>query len=267
MTDHERFIEAVAAEPDDDGPRLVYADWLDERGDPRGRFVRTQVELARLPEDDPRRAPLEEVQARLLLRHEQRWLGELDDLLPAEHCGAEFERGFVADVTFWGREGARHLLASAGRLFRRAPVERVRLRPLGGVGRALLPWERPPPPLVDRLTSDELTELVGVPQLARLRLLDFGPNLLADPEGNKTALLVASNLLGDGGARRLAECPWLANLQALILDDNHIGDTGVTWLLRSPHFSRLQRLDLQRNLLSGQMKQELQRRFGGGVLL
>lgn len=47
--DHAAFLAAVVAAPADDLPRLVYADWLDERGDPRGEFIRVQVELARAP--------------------------------------------------------------------------------------------------------------------------------------------------------------------------------------------------------------------------
>jgi uncharacterized protein (TIGR02996 family) len=35
---------AVVASPDDDAPRLVYADWLIERGDPRGELIRLQCE-------------------------------------------------------------------------------------------------------------------------------------------------------------------------------------------------------------------------------
>lgn len=46
MTDHAPFIEAICAHPDDMGPRLVYADWLDEQGDERGEFIQTQIELA-----------------------------------------------------------------------------------------------------------------------------------------------------------------------------------------------------------------------------
>jgi uncharacterized protein (TIGR02996 family) len=42
--------------PDNDAPRLVYADWLDEQGDPRGEFIRVQCELARMAQDDARRA-------------------------------------------------------------------------------------------------------------------------------------------------------------------------------------------------------------------
>jgi uncharacterized protein (TIGR02996 family) len=44
------FLAAVIAAPDDDNPRLIAADWLDERGDVRGEFIRVQVELARTPE-------------------------------------------------------------------------------------------------------------------------------------------------------------------------------------------------------------------------
>ena len=50
MTDADQpFIAAILANPDDDVPRLVYADYLDERGDPRGEFIRVQCELAAWP--------------------------------------------------------------------------------------------------------------------------------------------------------------------------------------------------------------------------
>jgi uncharacterized protein (TIGR02996 family) len=41
------FLRQILAHPFDDGPRLVYADRLDERGDPRGEFIRVQCEIAR----------------------------------------------------------------------------------------------------------------------------------------------------------------------------------------------------------------------------
>jgi uncharacterized protein (TIGR02996 family) len=49
VTDEAAFIRAIIERPDDDLPRLVMADFLDERGDPRGEFIRLQVELAKLP--------------------------------------------------------------------------------------------------------------------------------------------------------------------------------------------------------------------------
>jgi len=47
--DFHAFLRAVVAEPDEDLPRLAFADWLEEHGDAeRAAFIRTQVELARL---------------------------------------------------------------------------------------------------------------------------------------------------------------------------------------------------------------------------
>ncbi|MBO0700289.1 MAG: TIGR02996 domain-containing protein [Zavarzinella sp.] len=43
MTNDEAFIRAIVDAPGDDAPRLVYADWLDERGDPRGAYMRATV--------------------------------------------------------------------------------------------------------------------------------------------------------------------------------------------------------------------------------
>ena len=47
MTDEQAFLNALKANPADDTTRLVYADWLDEHGDPlRAEFIRVQCELA-----------------------------------------------------------------------------------------------------------------------------------------------------------------------------------------------------------------------------
>jgi uncharacterized protein (TIGR02996 family) len=59
MSDEQGFLETLAANPADDVTRLVYADWLDERGDPRDRYLRLEVELAGFAPADPRLASLE----------------------------------------------------------------------------------------------------------------------------------------------------------------------------------------------------------------
>lgn len=51
MTDAD-FIAALQVNPADDALRLVYADWLDERGDLRAEFLRADVELCRLAKTD-----------------------------------------------------------------------------------------------------------------------------------------------------------------------------------------------------------------------
>lgn len=46
MSDEAALLAAIAASPADALPRLVYADWLEERGDSRAEFLRLQQQLA-----------------------------------------------------------------------------------------------------------------------------------------------------------------------------------------------------------------------------
>lgn len=44
------FLVDIVTHPEEDAPRLIFADWLDENGDPdRAEFIRVQCEMARLP--------------------------------------------------------------------------------------------------------------------------------------------------------------------------------------------------------------------------
>ncbi len=46
----EQFLDAILADPDDDTPRLIFADWLDESGQPaRAEFIRCQIALTPFP--------------------------------------------------------------------------------------------------------------------------------------------------------------------------------------------------------------------------
>ena len=56
LSQHEAFLRAIFDAPDDDTPRLVYADFLQENGEEEhAELIRVQCELARLPsyEVDP----------------------------------------------------------------------------------------------------------------------------------------------------------------------------------------------------------------------
>jgi uncharacterized protein (TIGR02996 family) len=57
MSDDAGFLHAIRDNPADDTARPVYADWLDERDDPRGDFLRLHVALRSLPPDHPHRPP------------------------------------------------------------------------------------------------------------------------------------------------------------------------------------------------------------------
>jgi uncharacterized protein (TIGR02996 family) len=58
MTEDEPFLRALLANPDDNVARLVYADWLDERSDPRAEYVRITARLGEPYIADKTRAEL-----------------------------------------------------------------------------------------------------------------------------------------------------------------------------------------------------------------
>jgi uncharacterized protein (TIGR02996 family) len=56
MSEEDAFLHAVRASPADTDLRTVYADWLDEHGDPRGEYLRLECELASRSETSPSRS-------------------------------------------------------------------------------------------------------------------------------------------------------------------------------------------------------------------
>jgi uncharacterized protein (TIGR02996 family) len=47
MNDEAAFLAAIHTAPEDDNLRLVYADWLEERGDLRGEYLRLEHQFAK----------------------------------------------------------------------------------------------------------------------------------------------------------------------------------------------------------------------------
>src|SRR5947209_6126110 len=89
MVDESAFVAAILAAPDDDGPRLVFADWLEERGDTdRSEFIRVQIELARPPLEPARRNQLRRREVDLLHGRRDDWLKPLKDRLDGERDAA-----------------------------------------------------------------------------------------------------------------------------------------------------------------------------------
>jgi uncharacterized protein (TIGR02996 family) len=60
------LIRGILAEPCDDAPRLVYADWLEDQGDPLAEIVRVQTELRGVALPRARRADLQRRERELL---------------------------------------------------------------------------------------------------------------------------------------------------------------------------------------------------------
>ena len=69
MSDEAALLKAIVAHADEDTPRLAFADWLDEHGDPdRAAFIRAQCRLADMPPNDPDWVDLVEQQDELVAR-------------------------------------------------------------------------------------------------------------------------------------------------------------------------------------------------------
>ena len=140
MTTEQAFLAAIKVTPDDDAPRLVFSDWLeDNRQLERAEFIRVQCALARLHHGDARLEGLQERQEALLAQHKERWLGRWTEV-------GTFERGLVCVncmaeelAALWKGKDAEALLPSHLPLSRQ---ELHRGRGSGGVGGLTLP--RPP---------------------------------------------------------------------------------------------------------------------------
>ena len=147
MTTEAELVAAVAAEPDDDAPRLVYADWLTQRGDPRGELMHLQIARAAMIAGDERAKETDARIEALLEAHRATWLGKLA-LLAKHGIRFGFDRGAIGAVT-----GAIDVLAkNAAQILTAAPL-------LATVNL-----------VVDR-TGRDLTPLAGTPLLPRVREL------------------------------------------------------------------------------------------------
>ena len=103
MTDDD-FLKVILADPEDDLPRLAYADWLEERGDPRGEFIHLQCALARVDDADPRSRELSAREQELLTQHAKEWLGPLRGMVLVP----TFRRGFLEEVVVEPRAYLNH---------------------------------------------------------------------------------------------------------------------------------------------------------------
>lgn len=256
FSDEQPFLDAISARYHDDGPRLVYADFLDDSGDPaRAELVRLQLALSRLPEDHPRRPELAERQADLLAAHAADWIGPLRTLV----TGVEFRRGLPDSVSM----DAGTFLSDGADLFRLVRVRRLRLLDAASVLPKLV--ESPLLGSVaeldlcgNELGDDGLARLARSPYLAQLRSLDLGFNGLGDAGvaalsrastlGSLTTLALNDNTgVTCAGVAALAESPFFAGLTSLDLSGNDVNEYGVRSVVAGKSLPRLHTLRLKGN--------------------
>jgi uncharacterized protein (TIGR02996 family) len=237
---------AVRAEPAEDLPRLAYADWCEENGDPDyDSFIRAQVELARRPWDDPERPQLLGLEARsrpaalARYRHIQR--------------GLSFERGFPgADLH------APHLADVGTTLHQAGPVLHIQLSSVKSRTReaAACPALEGLPSLSlesNALTGEGMITILQSPHLRDLAALDLtstslGPMAIREMAALRwprlRKLVVARNRGRSQLLQALARAPWLGQLTELDLSGNYFGEAELAALVQAGDLGRLEALDL-----------------------
>jgi uncharacterized protein (TIGR02996 family) len=249
------LLQVILEEPDEDGPRLVYADWLEEQGQlERSEFIRTQCALARTAGDNPRRFGLVQREYELLLQHGEAFLAELSQGRP-KHFGLGFRRGFVEEVSTTGTT----FLRAAPDLFSRTPLRVATLRKLNAARLAEFPG-------LSRLTGlrlqflerADLETLMASPHLTGLsELLVWWPRdctlarlvqLLRRPAFAKLTNLGVVGLYGRLSA--LVASPICASLTRLMYGGAFTPED-IAALAGSPNVARLTSLELYAHGVSG----------------
>ncbi len=255
MTDGKSLLAAVIAAPDDDGVRLVYADWLEEHGDlARAEFIRSQIERYRLKQNNPKQAALAAREKELLALHAQDWLRHLpdwarpreSDLVADEFDWFGFRRGFLQGVCFPGME---RFLSDAPAVFAADPITHFFLS-----------------------DADALPQLAQTPEFLGLIGLRFGHYTLGDEGAVLFSRLPAMPRLrqlwmykqemGNRGLRALCRWPGLATVEDLELSFNNFQAAAIKALIASPYLAKLKRLDLSDSLIATATKKALKERFG-----
>jgi len=211
-----RLLAEIAAAPEDDRPRQVLGDLLQERGDPRGELITLQLAGDRSPAVEARIAEL-------VAMHGKAWLGPLAAIAYLPLC--RFERGFPVEIFAYddGRSDA---------------IERVVGHPIWATVRRLwVPDDELPGPLLRHPVMRSLVHLgaLGAAPLRELLAWDRVPYRSLGLTGDFTP-----------ADRRavLAEAGKLDGLRALELDGTYFAAGDVGWLLGSAIGARLDQLDV-----------------------
>jgi uncharacterized protein (TIGR02996 family) len=219
------LMAEVLANPDDDTPRLILADWLEEHSETdRATFIRLQVKQARIEPPSTEHHVLGREAHELLERHCDAWLADLPRGL---RSSAQFHRGFVGVLKLT----ASALLRVSKRVWDRHPIQELALSGVTGqldrvLALSYLPRVRRLLLHAGRFSDSDLASLARCPTLGGLRHLT-----ILSFNGNAVAQALAAN-------------PSLTGLTSLRLDDRWLNDEGVAILVGSRNVGQLTRLDL-----------------------
>lgn len=250
------WLRRIAANPSDDPLRAVFADRLQQRGEPLGELLTLALRAAALP-PSPERIALERSAQALLQQHGARWRAAV-----APHAlRADFRRGLLEHLELPPRAWVEHgeamlsawptlrslaLVPSAAREQPEAVEAFLRSPALRAITRlALGPLQ--PSQVEALLRSPCAPQLTGL-RVAGGSLGDRGVQALADGALGPALveLDLSANAVGPDGARALAR---FVALRSLELANNPLTEPGVRALAVAPF--RLHRLNLNACLLGG----------------
>jgi len=260
--DEQALLAAVIAHPDEDTPRLMFADWLEENGQPeRAEFIRAQIEAARFPPGDPGAKALRARVVELIKQHRKEWKGVA--------TRGVFVRGFLTGIC------VPYLNAFCHKADKWCARDPIRVVYASDFWRVCAEGEEVDCPQFEQLTGlgslsggwggDAVETALANPRFANLRMIDFQDGDCNGPQAARaiaaakhlTNLLVldlTSNRIGDKGLEALAKAKHLQSLQALRLgdggrDSNNITPDGISALMKSKTLTSLTQLVLEGNEL------------------
>jgi uncharacterized protein (TIGR02996 family) len=238
MSDELALLTAIIANPDEDTPRLVFADWLQENGQPeRAEFIRVQIELTRLPDRERQTPHYRALLIRfreLIALHRDGWVKPLG--VPPTR--AIFRRGFVEEI----RLNSDELLAIGDAVLCREVLSSVEVYP-------------PPDDDADEDTAEPpgdavLRRLAAWPGRGRLRVLraerfvltpsTFEAFVNAPPAAGLQSLDIATCQFPPQVIRALAASANLTELTELRLGHRELAADDVLSLARAPYLKKLQ---------------------------
>jgi uncharacterized protein (TIGR02996 family) len=248
------LLADIIEHPDDDAPRLVYSDWLEEHGGPPERIeaIRLSVRRRRLDDLDPEAWVVDTRRHRIEIERPR-------DLPKMEGVSVSGEwTGLFTSASAQSPAPLRH---HEDTLFALGPIETLQLGMRSPADPPLLAAS----PHLHRLRRLEvlgltrpenigLPILFNAPGLSSLRELELaegchGDNLLESLAScpslpNFELLDLTRNWFGQRGFRALASSPVTSTLRTLLLARNSKGNEWLREVVRSPHLRRLRRLKL-----------------------
>lgn len=112
------LMKDILKNRDEDTPRLVFADWLQDHGErERGEFLLLQCQMAYTPEEDPAYPRLRLRERQLWHNHKEAWARPFQQF----RCKTFFRRGFVDEISIHARDIIRY----GEKLRSMAPIRRI----------------------------------------------------------------------------------------------------------------------------------------------